>query len=150
MKSFEVILKKVVAVLSQRPEVLAVYLFGSQAKGEAREDSDIDIAIMVDPVFKTGDYNSYQIQFDLESRVAPLSEKKIEVVVLDNAKLPLGYRACFDGRLLFSRDGLKRFAEEEKIRNLFEDLKDFFDLRLAYNFLNARKHQPVKSFSFRQ
>lgn len=30
------------------PDVQAIYLFGSQANGEARADSDIDLAILVD------------------------------------------------------------------------------------------------------
>ena len=149
MENIQPILEKIISTLKKRPEVLAVYLFGSYTKETARADSDIDVGVMVDPVFKQSGYSSYGIQFDLESLVLPLSKKKIEVIVLDNAKLPLCYSAIFDGRLLFSRDGPKRFAEEEKIRNLFEDLEDFFDLRLAYNFLNARKHQAVKSFAFR-
>jgi len=35
-------------VLEQEPEVIGAYLFGSRAQGTAREDSDTDLAIVVE------------------------------------------------------------------------------------------------------
>jgi predicted nucleotidyltransferase len=35
------------ALAAVRPDVIAAYLFGSQARGTAREDSDVDVAILV-------------------------------------------------------------------------------------------------------
>lgn len=54
-------LEKIREVLKKRPEVLAAYLYGSHAKGYAREGSDLDVAILTVPdfeqfVYEIGEY----------------------------------------------------------------------------------------------
>jgi predicted nucleotidyltransferase len=44
----EEISKKVAAWATDKPLILRVWLFGSRARGEHREDSDLDIAIQLD------------------------------------------------------------------------------------------------------
>src|SRR5438552_1665547 len=39
----------VVDALRLQPHVLAVYLFGSHARGEAHTDSDVDLGVVLDP-----------------------------------------------------------------------------------------------------
>lgn len=41
---------RIVSVLAQRLRIVAVYLFGSYARGEAREHSDIDVAVFAEGV----------------------------------------------------------------------------------------------------
>ena len=36
-----------VAYLAAQPDVLAAYLFGSYARGDARPDSDVDLAVLL-------------------------------------------------------------------------------------------------------
>lgn len=59
---------------SQKP-VLAAYLFGSFARGEAREDSDIDILIELDYNQPIG-WEFIQMQLDLQMLLA----QKIDLV----------------------------------------------------------------------
>ena len=40
-------LKKVTEYFKERPEIVAVYFYGSQAEMRAREESDIDLAILL-------------------------------------------------------------------------------------------------------
>ena len=42
------IIKKINQYFKERNEVMAVYLFGSYARGKERRDSDIDLAVLVD------------------------------------------------------------------------------------------------------
>ena len=42
-------LQAVIESLRRRREVVAVYLFGSHARGEARSDSDVDLCVVLDP-----------------------------------------------------------------------------------------------------
>ncbi len=55
--------------------VLKAYLFGSEARGEAKSDSDIDILVELDYEHNIG-LEFIQMQFDLEA----LLSKKIDLV----------------------------------------------------------------------
>jgi predicted nucleotidyltransferase len=63
-----------------------VVLYGSYAKGTAREDSDIDIAVIVDQI--SGDYLDqifllYKIRRDIDDRIEP--------VLLESTDDPSGF-----------------------------------------------------------
>jgi len=142
-KSLEKALEKIRKVLSKRPEVLAAYLYGSHAKGYAREDSDVDVAVMMSPDF-SGD--PYKYQFDLESDVSrAVGEANVETILLNNMGYPLKYNASIGGRLFYSRDDIKRAREEIKIQNAREDFGDFFEKLLHYNLQGARRYLDARS-----
>ena len=46
------IVDKYVEIVSKNYDVIAIILFGSYAKGTQREDSDIDIAIITDDIYR--------------------------------------------------------------------------------------------------
>lgn len=54
------IIKKYVEEISKKFKIKEVYLFGSYANGTNREDSDIDIAVVLD-----SDINSLDLMLDL-------------------------------------------------------------------------------------
>ncbi len=142
-KSLENALEKIRKVLEKRPEVLAGYLYGSHAKGYARKDSDIDVAIMMFPNF-SGD--PYKYQFDLESEVdRAVGNIKVETILLDNMGYPLKYNASIGGNLFYSRDDIRRANEEIEIQNEREDFGDFFEQRLKYNLEGARRYLDARS-----
>jgi len=142
-KSLEKALDKIRKVLSKRPEVLAAYLYGSHAKGYAREGSDVDVAIMMSPDFSDDPYN---YQFDLESEVTrAVPDVKVETILLNNMGYPLKYNASIGGRLVYSRDDIKRAQEEISIQNEREDFGDFFEELLHYNLEGARRYLDARS-----
>jgi uncharacterized protein len=47
--------------------VMALYLFGSTARGDAREDSDVDLACEIDAAFRMGLLQFAGIQINLEA-----------------------------------------------------------------------------------
>jgi len=144
-KKLEKALEKIRKVLAKRPEVLAAYLYGSHTKGYAREGSDLDIAIMMEPDFSG---NTYYYQFDLESDVLEAlncKENEIDTILLDNMGYPLRYNASIGGKLFYSRDDIKRAREEVKIQNEREDFGDFFEQRLKYNLEGARRYLDARS-----
>ena len=62
-------------LLSQHLDIREVILYGSYATGKAREDSDIDVAIVVDQI--KGDYFSvtpmlWRIRRQVDERIEPL------------------------------------------------------------------------------
>lgn len=75
-----------------------VILFGSQARGEAREDSDTDIG-----VFSEQDLTSSEKMalYEKVARELNVSEDKIDLVELRHASPLLQYRASREGKLIF-------------------------------------------------
>jgi hypothetical protein len=102
------------------PGVMAVYLFGSQARGTATPGSDVDIAILyTEPPAVSFEELPLDIEADLE-RVLGLP---VQVVVLDRAPVDLVHRILRDGKLLLDRDPSRRIRFEVKARNEFFDLQ---------------------------
>ena len=66
-------------LLSQHMEFDEMILFGSHAKGNARKDSDVDVAIVVETL--TGDYFStrpllWKIRREVDDRIEPVLIEK--------------------------------------------------------------------------
>ena len=96
--------------LSIFPEVVAVYLFGSFARGNPRRGSDVDIAVF------TADLSPSRHRFRSRAEYVAAASKalgtdKVDVVVLNQAPIVLRHEVFRDGKLLFVRDrgGLSRF-----------------------------------------
>lgn len=127
-KNLEKALEKIRKVLSKRPEVLAAYLYGSHAKGYARDDSDIDVAVMLDSRFPQPD--SYDYMFKLEDEInKAVPEFKVEVIPTVHMSYPLNFTAPLFGKLIRSRDDALRVREELRLENEFEDLRTLYDIR---------------------
>ena len=80
--------------LSDRPEILDAYLFGSQARGTARADSDVDVAVYLDPAT---DINA---GFGVDAAIATdlmraLGRNDIDVVLLNRADPVLCFGMAF-------------------------------------------------------
>lgn len=141
-KSLEKALSKIREVLEKKPEVLAAYLYGSHAKGYAREGSDIDVAILTTPGFETGGYGyQFNVEDDLDSVV---KEFKVEAVVVENMSLPLKHSSVVQGQLIYSKDDLLRAKEQVQILDDYEDMKDFYELNLKSNLESAKRYLKDK------
>lgn len=137
-KSLENALEKIRKILSKRPEVLAGYLYGSHAKGYAREGSDIDIAILTIPSFEVPGYG---YQFEIEDLLnSTVKDFKVEAVVVDFMSLPLKHSSVVQGHLVYSKDDLLRAKEQIKILYDYEDMRGFYDLRLKSNLEGAKNY----------
>jgi len=76
-----------VAPVAQKHKLTAVYLFGSYARGEASESSDIDLA------FDSPETLSYFKIFKIEAELEELLGKTVDLVSLEQlseAKTPIG------------------------------------------------------------
>ena len=89
--------------LTQRPEILEAYLFGSYARGEAMAHSDLDVAVYVDRERLPPAPFGYAAGL-VTDLMAGLGFNRIDVVVLNDAPPLLYHRVLRDGERLLSRD----------------------------------------------
>ena len=100
--------------------IVAAYLFGSEARGSARPDSDVDVAIL----FATPPPHTLAgLPLDLEGDLERLLGRRVEVVAMNTAPVDLIHRVLRDGVLLFEGDRSRRIGFEVQRRNEFFDLE---------------------------
>lgn len=107
--------------------VVFAYLFGSEARGEARPGSDVDVAVYLDPA----PADDVSLILDLAGRLEEASGvPNIEVVVLNDAPIALGGRVVLERRIVFSVDEPARVEYESRT------LREFFDFRIHADALD--------------
>jgi uncharacterized protein len=104
--------RRALAELFQRqPDVVAAYLFGSQARGEAGPLSDIDLAVWLDD--RPEPPKRLRRQLALSGEAASLlGTDGVELVILNDASPLLAQRVIRDGELLAERDAPTRIRLE--------------------------------------
>lgn len=80
------------------PSLLAVYMFGSQAKGTAQADSDLDLAVLV-----AGYAKPLQL-WQLSSELADIANCPVDLVDLRQASTVMQYQIITTGKRLWQKD----------------------------------------------
>ena len=116
----EKIATTVAELLARSPaEIIAAWLFGSVARGSARDTSDVDVAILLaHPPERTLD----GLHLDLEAEFERALGRPVQLVVLNRAPVDLIHRVLRDGQLLLERDRSARIRFEVRARNEWFDL----------------------------
>lgn len=115
----ERILAVVASYAASRADVVACYVFGSVARGTAREDSDVDVAVLfTTPPVSTMDSPVFAIADDLQEQL----RKPVDVIALETASPDLIHRILRDGVIVHEADKAKRIAFEIDSRNRYFDL----------------------------
>jgi predicted nucleotidyltransferase len=117
----------------KRPEVIALYLFGSFDTKFERDDSDIDIAVLLSrenkkeiEVLKSEYYN-----------VSPrFSMRTVDIIILNTAPTYLKHRILRTGRILLDRNPLKRKEFTAMVLQEYFDYKPIEDI--YFNRLKTR------------
>ena len=108
-------------ILAGRSEPLvAVYLFGSRARGTATDRSDVDVAVLYAEAPASG---LEGLGLDLEADLERALGLPVQIVVLNTAPVDLVHRVLRDGHLLLDRDRSRRIRFEVKARNEYFDLQ---------------------------
>lgn len=148
--------------LTQRPEVVFAYLFGSRAAGGERRSSDVDVAVYLEetavggpgdsaPAGSSGERRSSEtwsaIHGDLvravgRSRDRGGAPEGVDLVLLNWAPPLLADRVARSGELLFSRD------EPERIRWLVRTKSRYCDLRPLWERLDRTVRNRIRSGTF--
>lgn len=112
------------------PEVVAVYLFGSAARGTRGKRSDVDIAVLTRPR-ETSQRRSRSLVEYVQAACDALGTDNVDVVLLHRAPIALRHEVFREGKPLLVRDpeALTRFRLESSreyldtipLRRMFEE-----------------------------
>ncbi|MGH3837118.1 MAG: type VII toxin-antitoxin system MntA family adenylyltransferase antitoxin [Pseudonocardiaceae bacterium] len=116
--------------------VLVAYLYGSHARGQAGPLSDVDVAVLLD-----GDTEDRRLELTaaITHAVAPA---RADVVVLNDAPLPLAYRVLRDGTLLVSRD------DRARVEHWVRTVDRYLDMAPARRLLAAGTRSRLREGRF--
>jgi predicted nucleotidyltransferase len=106
------------AVLHVLPDIEALYVFGSRARGDARPRSDLDLAVLgpalIDPLRR------FEAQRELSTRL----DVDVDLVDLRAASSVLRSEVINAGKALFQRDPQRVLAFEAAVLGEYADLLD--------------------------
>lgn len=85
-----------------RVEIKAAYLFGSVASGMEREGSDVDLALLTDPI--KDKMESYKTMVLYQTDISRLLKRNIDLIFLHEAGELLSFEILNIGKIIFERD----------------------------------------------
>ena len=97
-------------------DILAAYVFGSQATNQARPASDVDIALLLEPG-KESEFDYLGFKVALERSM----NKDVDLVILNNASEPIKHQVRRDGKLALDRKPVQRKHWEIMSRKYYQD-----------------------------
>jgi hypothetical protein len=107
--------QRVIAEVQQHPKVVAVFLFGSWARGEQMPISDVDIAVLLDSPDKRD-------EADIGSMYSPT----IDLVLFHRLPVRIQFQVLKEGQPLFVRD------EEKLIETTFQVMRQYHEMEWMY------------------
>ena len=107
---------------SQDERIIAAYLFGSHADGSDYEGSDLDLGILVDPVFEQEFTLSDELELEFGIETA-LGTDRFDFVVVNKVPLTLQFRIISPAKLIYVQDDDKRCEMEEQIMTRYYDFQ---------------------------
>jgi len=110
-------LEEVRAFARGRPEVAAVYLFGSEARGHVHRGSDVDLAVTVRGPLEG------MARIEMETQLSNLLRRDVDLVVFGRAPSLLQHQILKYGRVIYEADREERVRQEVAARRDFLDTK---------------------------
>ncbi len=110
------------AVFRRYDAIQAVYLFGSYAEGRARENSDLDLAVVL--------HREVQGRPDLLDVLTDLVTagfENVDLVFLDEVDLIVQYEAIRNNNVIYQTEGFERGALYSLIVRKYLDIKPLLD-----------------------
>lgn len=96
----------------------AVYLFGSRARDDFRDDSDVDVAVL----WETMPDDPWHAMLGLMSALSDVCGREVDVVVLNTASADVRHRVLRHECLILDRNRSARIKFEVATRNEYFDL----------------------------
>ncbi|WP_454054852.1 type VII toxin-antitoxin system MntA family adenylyltransferase antitoxin [Clostridium sp. Marseille-Q7071] len=107
---------KIVEFLVEKLQPNFIYLFGSFARGEGREDSDIDVAVHVD-----GKIDEYEL-FTLANELSFIVKRDVQLINLKDIS------TVFSAQIVGTREIIYSIEENKRIEYEIRAFKDYAKL----------------------
>ena len=122
MQSVTQILNKIILNASLADDIEVIWLYGSQAKGTAHSQSDIDLAI----AFKN--FNLSELDRKLRpqelsliwSEQLNLPDGKLSIIDINTVPVYLAFNVVEYGRVIYSKNSTREFKETQRIFSKYE------------------------------
>lgn len=140
-------IEKLQKYFASQKDVVAVYLYGSFAKGISHPGSDLDIGVLFKEELRSfnGKVNLYKRLGRLYSDFPNLSiaaECEIRDINLDDS--PVFLMNVIRGILIYSSDEIKRIRFEVEVMNLFRDTE--YLRKIKYYYMNKRLREGTYGY----
>ena len=116
-------LRELIAHAEEDREVLAVILFGSQARGDAGPESDVDVCVVLEARAPSGIEASHK-------RLDYLAGRDLDVKIFQQLPLYIRSRVLKEGRVLFVRDEDRLYELAYRTARAFEDFRPYYQAYL--------------------
>ena len=98
--SIQSIKDNVMKIADKEPDILAVYLLGSARNGYLRQDSDIDLGIMLEPGKKISSLK----RIELANKLSYELRRTVDMGVVSSGNLVYAREAMLKGDILYQKD----------------------------------------------
>ncbi len=122
--------QKISEILAGEPGIELAYLYGSYASGLAREDSDVDIGILVNLV--TAESVDWKYEVDLAMKIENALGKEVDLRTINKAPLYFLDQVVNEGKILFATSDEAMTEFESRIIMKYLDIKPVYDLYEEY------------------
>lgn len=119
----EKILAKIKNFFANKPEIVAVYLYGSIARGEEKKGSDLDLAVL----FEDNVSDRLPLRFTYERELGHISGKKVEIQELNIVGVEFVKRVIDEGLLVLDKQPDKRITFQVNTLNCYFDMLPFYE-----------------------
>ncbi len=117
----EEMLQKLLTRVRQDENVLAVFLFGSFARGEQTRFSDMDLCLVFEP--KPLPFESAALS---HKRLDYLKDFSLDIQIFQQLPIYVRRRVLKEGRLLFVRDEARLYGLAIRTAQAFEDFRPIY------------------------
>ena len=119
----------VAAYCAERPEIVACYLFGSQATGKARPESDVDLAFLLNDSFDRS--KSFDLRIRYATDLSRQLRMEVDTVLLNDANEVLSGQIFSRGMVVYGDDTPELRAFRRSKLPMIAEFSYYIDLRLA-------------------
>ena len=127
-------------IVSEYPEIVSAWIFGSVARGDASDASDLDVAVLLEDPSATAVTFHRRLR-DLAARLEDAAMRPVDLAVLGLHDPILAHEVLAGGRLVLDRDRARRIGFE------CDALSRYFDWAPTWEAVSKRSLEVNRTWA---